>query len=138
MFYVYLVLIALFAAAVEASFTIWLYHQFGLYFSLCLVIVSFLGGCLIEYINYSYARNNIVNHSNDFSFETFQTMARGLIFVFSLTLFLFPGIVTDVVGVLLVVPVVRAKAINLLAKYLSQTHQQCLERNISSETGIQK
>ena len=129
MWKLWLLLFTVICSFAEAGIIIWLYNHLGTSYTLGIVIGSFVIGCCAQYLHFYIARPYLfTSKEEEDSLEFFISMVITLIFMGSVLLLLFPGILTDFLGVLLLVPQIRNPIIIRFAQRLFQARQEYIEK----------
>lgn len=128
MWKLWLLMFTVICSFAEAGIIIWLYNHLGTSYTLGIVIVSFVIGCCAQYLHFYIARPYLVKLTGEESLEDYTSMVITLIFMGSVLFLLFPGILTDLLGVLLLVPQIRNPIIIRFAQHLFQARQEYIEK----------
>ncbi|MBI4750114.1 MAG: FxsA family protein [Acidobacteria bacterium] len=122
----YLIAVFLLISLAEAGVTISLYRNTGLYPSFGIILTSLVAGCFIEVL---YNQK----HKNPFfeklprkidSYEYFFIVARQKVYLLSIGLLFFPGILTDILGMALLLKSVQTRVVKHIAEGNWEEFQQ--------------
>lgn len=128
MWKLWLLLFTIICSFAEAGIIIWLYNHLGITQTFGIIVISFVIGCCAQYLHFYISRPYLVKHIEDESLEAYTSMVIAMIFMGSVLLLLFPGILTDFLGVLLLVPQIRNPMIIRFAQRLFQARQEYIEK----------
>lgn len=122
---IYFLLIFLVSLA-EVFLTIWLYRMFGASQTLILVLAVVLTGFLIciVYRKKSQKDGDSGYKSGPDNFEFHVEGASRMSFFVPLILFLFPGLITDIIGLVVLLPPIRKKIVHWLAEQMWENYQK--------------
>lgn len=128
MWKLWLLLFTVICSFAEAGIIIWLYNHLGTSYTLGIVIVSFVIGCCAQYLHFYIARPYLFKVPTEDSIESWTSTVITMLFMGSVLLLLFPGILTDVLGVLLLVPQIRTPLIIRSAQFLFNRQQENIKK----------
>lgn len=128
MWKLWLLLFTVICSFAEAGIIIWLYNHLGTSYTLGIVIGSFVIGCCAQYLHFYIARPYLFEFVKEESLESFTSLAISMVFIGSVLCLFFPGILTDVLGVLILIPQIRNPIIIRLAQNFFQNSQQATKK----------
>lgn len=122
----YLIAVFLLISLAEAGVTVSLYRSTGLYPSFGIILMSLVAGCFIEVL---YSRVHKTKNwtdwpkdPNTYEFHYFSTCQ--MVRWHSILLLFFPGILTDLLGMILLLTPVQTRVVKHMADYSWQSFQK--------------
>ncbi len=119
-------LVFLLISLAEAGVTISLYRNTGLYPSFGIILMSLVAGCFIEVLYNQKHKNPLFERfpRKIDSYEYYFVFARQIVYLVSIGLLFFPGILTDILGMALLLTPVQTRVVKYLAQKNWEEFQQ--------------
>ncbi len=115
--------VVLFSLA-EAGLTIVMYQKLGLSWTFGILLISILVSGGLEYISRRRWEEKQKHSNPELTVEIIEEALQSLLFIVIFIFLIFPGMLTDVVGVLLLIPMIRDSIVHSIALSMLKDSEQ--------------
>lgn len=113
-----------FFSLAEAGLTIVMYQKLGLSWTFGILLISIIVSGGLEYLSRKRWKEKQKHSNPQVLIEVLEKEVQNIIFMYIFILLLFPGMLTDLVGLLLLVPLVRNPIIQSMSRSMLKDCEQ--------------
>ncbi|MBI4750113.1 MAG: FxsA family protein [Acidobacteria bacterium] len=113
-----------FFSLAEAGLTIVMYQKLGLSWTFGILLISIIVSGGLEYISRKRWKEKQKHSNPQALIEILEEEVQDIIFIYIFVFLLFPGMLTDLFGLLLLVPLVRNPIIRSMSRFMLKDCEQ--------------
>lgn len=113
-----------FFSLAEAGLTIVMYQKLGLSWTFGILLISIIVSGGLEYLSRKRWKEKQKHSNSELTIEIVENSLQSLLFTVIFILLIFPGMLTDFVGILLLIPMISDPIIHSLALSLVKDSEQ--------------